>query len=886
MLPAVSDTPMDESRPGSLPEVLAQEYEALRAGSSYASASLAELYQKVHQQPEPFSALCISGGGIRSATFALGALQGLADYGILGAFDYMSTVSGGGYIGSWLTAWSQREGGLDHVLPKLRTDAPKPKPPAPDPIQHLRDFNNYLTPKLGFLSADTWTIVATVTRNMLLNWLVLTPLLLFALAMPRISLALVTARNRFGLNPPEWWVLLSVLALLLLYGLGSLAIFNAVRYLPGIGNRPHTQGDFLLYVLTPLVLSNILHCAHFHWWWVDTSEGLPSLWHEVRQGLIESYTGWLAYLVVTGFQDLRRALRMLFGPLSLAMFLLGIGMGVSSWSLFSKIYPATSITFADFVALGPPLLLVGFSIAGALFIGLTSRVLQDSDREWMGRAGAWLSLVILVWAGVFSLVLILPEYLFQAQAWLKSLSVTVGGLSGWIVARMGYSGKTQASPDDASESSRKAELVLKAAPPVFLVLFFAGLACFTDLCLSKTGLVSIPWWSHTEIVENSTLLANVLVAGAFLAVALVLARYININLFSIHAMYRNRLIRAYLGASNPTRKASAFTGFAPDDNLQMCKLQPSWKPFHVLNLTLNLVAGERLAWQQRKAEAFSVSPLACGSADLGYRSSSGYAGGMTLGTAMAISGAAASPNMGYHSSPVVGFIMTLFNARLGAWLGNPGASGAKTWRQRGPQSATRSLIREAFGLTNDRSDYVYLSDGGHFENLGLYEMVRRRCHSIVVLDSGADPSLTYEDLGNALRKIRIDMNIPVDFIEECCAPLRKRQKRCALARIRYSAADGACPDGWLLYVKPIFLGDEPPDVQSYHSAHPAFPHESTGDQWFDESQTESYRMLGWLSIREICASLGGTGLEDLRKAAESYIRTGQDARSTESSPDV
>src|SRR5438270_2006544 len=156
------------------------------------------------------SALCISGGGIRSATFALGALQGLAELGILENFDYLSTVSGGGYIGSWLTAWKERWKGLTTpkklgdksttVVAQLQPFALPPPEEHPDPIQHLREFNNYLSPKLGLFSADTWTLVATVARNMFLNWLVLIPLLAFALMLPRIVLSLAMMGETYG-----WW---------------------------------------------------------------------------------------------------------------------------------------------------------------------------------------------------------------------------------------------------------------------------------------------------------------------------------------------------------------------------------------------------------------------------------------------------------------------------------------------------------------------------------------------------------------------------------------------------------------------------------------------------------------------------------------------------------
>ena len=132
---------------------------------------------------------------------------------------------------------------------------------------------------------------------------------------------------------------------------------------------------------------------------------------------------------------------------------------------------------------------------------------------------------------------------------------------------------------------------------------------------------------------------------------------------------------------------------------------------HVVNVALNLVAGHNLAWQERKAETFTVSPLHSGSYHLGYRSSRTYGGpveGISLGTAITISGAAASPNMGYHSSPLLGLVMMFFNARLGWWLGNPGVHGQRTYEQAFPQPSIKPMLAEAFGLTDDTSQHVYL----------------------------------------------------------------------------------------------------------------------------------------------------------------------------------
>jgi hypothetical protein len=295
-------------------------------------------------------------------------------------------------------------------------------------------------------------------------------------------------------------------------------------------------------------------------------------------------------------------------------------------------------------------------------------------------------------------------------------------------------------------------------------------------------------------------------------------------------------------------------------------------------MTLNLVKGENLAWQERKAESFTTSPLHAGSYRLGYRKSHLYGGmkgldggdGISLGTAVAISGAAASPNAGYHSSPVVTFLMALFNVRLGWWLGNPGPAGASTFRKRGPTFAVRPLIEETFGLTTDANPYVYLSDGGHFDNLGFYEMVLRRCHVIVVSDAGCDPKCELDDLGGAVRKVRADFGVPIEFTTGFHIYARGNRvgRRCAVGIIRYSAVDGGDPkqqDGVLIYLKPCFYNaNEPMDVVNYASVNQAFPHESTSDQWFSESQFESYRMLGLHTVNEICGGpRQGMTLENL-----------------------
>src|SRR6202012_4213846 len=162
--------------------------------------------------------------------------------------------------------------------------------------------------------------------------------------------------------------------------------------------------------------------------------------------------------------------------------------------------------------------------------------------------------------------------------------------------------------------------------------------------------------------------------------------------------------------------------------------------------------------------SFTMSRLYCGNPYVRYRRTATYGGrdkgGLSLGTAMAISGAAVSPNQGYNSSPLIGFLLMLFNVRLGWWLGSPKTAAATL---EGPRLSLSPALRELTGDTTDDSQWIYLSDGGHFENLGLYEMIRRRCRMIVVSDAGCDPNFNFEDLGNAVRKIYLDFGVSINF---------------------------------------------------------------------------------------------------------------------------
>jgi hypothetical protein len=261
------------------------------------------------------------------------------------------------------------------------------------------------------------------------------------------------------------------------------------------------------------------------------------------------------------------------------------------------------------------------------------------------------------------------------------------------------------------------------------------------------------------------------------------------------------------------------------------------------------------------------TPRYCGSGatpDLGFRDTKDYARGIRLGWAMTVSGAAVSPNAGYSTMPGLALLMTLFNLRLGAWSGHPGKAGDKTYQLRGPHNALLPLSSEALALTDDQARYVYLSDGGHFDNLGVYEMLRRRCRFIVISDATCDPDYVYADLGSVVRKAAIDFGIRITFRHLDMARRGETAVKgaySAFADIDYpeTRPDGTRQNGYLLYIKSYFGGlEEPADVRAYALANPAFPHDTTLNQFFGEAQFESYRVLGSYTVMELGRQAGFT----------------------------
>jgi hypothetical protein len=853
------------------------------------------LYRELNKRDH--AALCLSGGGIRSGSFALGLMQGLAGLpspGIasyLGQFDYLSTVSGGGYIGGWFSAWIMRaknarnQGVADEVLRTLADQsAAKDEAPA---IENLRINSNYLTPKVGAMSADAWADVAMYLRNLILNWFVMVPVVvLLVLAAKGYSLlpAYLATKDLSSLGIGT--IILSGAFVTVLF----LSYQTSGRPTQGISNR--SQSWFLFCDLTPVTLASVvLVCLFspneiFKWFagrFSSTDESIVPLYAAagaIGAGLYA--LSWLFAAIWRGHANAydkglgkvsdpmaRDFVDFLAWSVAGALFGLFLVVGLKTlWITTNATENALSLRVVLMIVFGPPWLLLSHLIAEMLFVGVISfEKTSDNDREWLARSAGWYGIVIVGWTAFFGLVLLgtyLSEDLAKTAAkWLGP----IGGISGLISLILGKTPLTAINTADRKQDAKSLSLdtILNVTVPVFA----ASLLVATSAALDRL-LFSKQFWP-TEVLDDPGNVKSLFWGATVVTVLLTLIapRFVNINRFSLHALYRNRIVRAFLGASRaPDRPMrNLFTDFDDHDNPHMSELwqrgtEPQaddWRPFHIVNMTLNVVSSKNLAWQERKAESFIVSALHSGSGSKTFDGPGAYQrteqygdsdGGISLGTAVAISGAAASPQMGYHSSPALAFLMSLFNVRLGWWLPNPGRAGAGYYRADGPKYALRPLLSEMFGLTTDTRSFVYLSDGGHFENLALYEMVRRRCRYIVVSDAGCDPYYSFEDLGNALRKIKIDLRVDIEFFQLDRVRMRpqeniKQQYHC-VGIIKYDDADGGdAKNGILLYIKPGLTLLEPPDIISYANAHPSFPHEPTSDQWFTESQFESYRHLGF-----------------------------------------
>ncbi len=919
--------------------------------------------------------LAFSGGGIRSATFNLGVIQRLAKLRLLHRVDYLSTVSGGGYIGGWLSTWVHRHqdgilGVEDCLGDGKRCGEGSSRLPEPRQVRWLREFSNYLTPRVGAFSTDTLSGVATYLRNLLLNQTMLVAFGASLLILPWLMVALLPHFSKGWIEGG-----LALAAALLLAG-SMLAGYETLRADLGLNDNDITEKVKLeerkkaaaairlakrryriLFICfaAAAVFAGVLityNPSTLGAWWSASFGGAYG---------VGTLAGWLLgwRLGVRRQNDSNRDVHArklkIFFPWGALFAALGLGVMLYLWA---RLVGDSSGPFASAlpaIFLGPLVVLGIILFTITLHLGLAGRRVRESGRELWSTHGAHQMRFGVIWAAFAGASLFGPLSLMLVSNWIAAL----GGAT-WILTTIAGVVAGSGSTTGGRGGSKISELAARIAPYVFVVgvLLIVSYGVYRAMwwqwsveTVSPRDAICQPVPGHpvyeinlkaesgvTEgrlyepepaafeclpcyLAESASLARGhwselVGVTLGLLAIALLLSWRVDINVFGFHMFYRNRIERCYMGASNLTRRPHPLTGLDPTDAPKLMdlvlamggdgcsetelpaqppsstttgiairakelvhglagyilgkrntvtpitplpaeRLRSVQRPFPIINTALNITSSRNLAWQERKAASFTFTPMHCGYEIQEpdgktlpcFRPTADYVrdddGWISLGVPITISGAAASPNAGYHTSAATAFLMTVFNVRLGWWLQNPRYE--DRWRRAGPKLALPLFIQELFGMTTDQSDYVYLSDGGHFENLGIYELVRRRCRYIIASDAGCDPKCSFEDLGNAVRKVQIDLGIDIDIDPRAIRPdpsTGRSRFHCAVGRIHYERVDKGAPPGFLLYVKCSLASDAPADILQYAADHPDFPHETTADQWYSESQFESYRKLG------------------------------------------
>ena len=701
--------------------------------------------------PVDVTGLALSGGGIRSAAFCLGVLQAIdSDIGIE-KIDYLSTVSGGGYIGLSLSTGMNAIGGVKgtHRFPFTTGKNDRSDNVA---VGHLRNYSKYLIPD-GF--NDVISGITVALRGVSTN-----------IAMVLAAILMVSAFTLYA-NP-----------------------------------------DLLL--AKPDTVSSTTWFEYFPWTKICIAAGIAiqvvwAIWRSIKGGGAE-FVGnfynfsrlWLVLAALIAFCELQ--------PFALKSL---DGGSASGWlgklTSFISYIPQFLAPFAAIVAFGSKY--------------LNDTIKSKESQKGLGAISAWL---------ISKAVLALAALALPITIWVVYLELTLQGYA-----------KYENWPNwlrTSIEATTSPQMVahFKIVDPPYSSICVYGLAGFLLFAVCYVFLTP--------------------------------------NANSLHRLYRDRLSKAFLFDPKSVAKRNLNDNDPVDppslDSQKLSELYNCFTPVHLSNAALNIQGSKFANRRGRDADFFFFSQDYSGSSATGFISTAALETAvpdLDIATIMAISGAAASSNMG--SSSLKGFAPTLalLNIRLGYWMKNPKlltvANNRVTpaGRAKVMVSLTPYLLLEMTSSLKTDSDQIYLTDGGHIENLGLYELLRRRCKRIIVVDAEADPNLTFSSLIKVERHARIDLGIRIELpwkaihdasvaIDGVFADNEKptndpaaKHPHVAIGTIDYGSGE----KGILVYIKSSLTGDENDYVLDYKKRYSAFPHETTSDQFFSEEQFEVYRSLGF-----------------------------------------
>ena len=761
--------------------------------------------------------LALSGGGICSAAFSLGVLQAINHNNALRNIDYLSTVSGGGYIGCALTATMTRTDGefVFGNAPVEKGQQAASEIADTPAVGHLRNYSNYLIPAGA---RDALTGVAIVLRGLVANVAsVLAPVLLLAAA------TVATNPKRSLLGCPDilgfdlcgfFWV--DFFAFSLIAGLTGLALYFLWALYRSVVLQHRSLAEFrtnlpalaAAYLIIALVIFVFDLQSFFLRGMFDLADANISP--------DEATFDWLAGSVKT--------LAAVFAPIAAVVTFFRQQMG--------DVLKASS---AD--------------------ANLTTRILAALSKLGFWVAGA--ALPFAIW--VVYLYLSYWGIINDGREWYEDKPPPA--VSQTVCARVPPAPDAQPS----IAGLHTPHWMLTAATE----LTYAGFCpLFRRPALWAAEHRGVKWfaWFYVRALERPMVLLY-----AFSGLALIfLVLMLRPNANSLHRLYRDRLSKAFLFDPHPPdaptakrNEASIDQGrdFAQLDDMPVSSISVRHAPYHLINAALNIQGSDFANRRGRNADFFVFSPCHVGSAATGYAPTAALeqkAKGLDLATAMAISGAAASSNMGSKSIRPLRPTLALLNIRLGYWLKNP-----RYISEHEPRwSALRDrfglfLLSEILGRLYENSNNVYLTDGSHIESLGVYELLKRRCKLIVVSDAEADIAMRFPSFITLQRYARIDLGVriemPWDDIRKTTAAwmgLHNKDQDTAVPSQGPHAAVGSIDYGegrfgTILYLKASLSGDENDYIRDYARRFPMFPHETTGDQFFSEEQFEVYRALGF-----------------------------------------
>jgi hypothetical protein len=815
-------------------------------------------------------ALCLSGGGIRSATFCLGVLQGMArtpapgspttgdsDHSdwhssLLPQFDCLSTVSGGGYVGGFFSALfvkgrlsgnkSEKDKDAAERAYRVLLDEPPERMhtttvydstrPGHAALAWLRDNGRYLAPTgsgdmiyAGAVALRNWLATHYVVATVSLLVLALALLLRLALTFVPGFVALETLFCRDCGDLVRWsssWYLAGALLLLVSVPFGIGFWFTHPAQKETVASKPKA---FTTASVTAMILGVLLSAAGY-WAWHSTVPPTPT---------------WSKTLLVGGGLTL---------------------LGVAYFVLVKWLTEPATIT---------------------------------AHRVEMTQA---LSMSLMLVLGIAGLATAETVALTAALWWEQRHLLPAGSIVAvavWLIRFVAQ--RVEAKQPGMAQKAKVPLSMLAGVLGVALWLLVAGLLALLLLWIVSDG---SPDYGAVFMPEGA--LASLPVAAWALLVVLAIAWLSGqfpgfLNLSTLQGLYSARLTRAYLGASNYERfreasgRKHSVAEPVPHDNVEVDELYANTlAPIHFVNVCVNQTAGPdgQLVQRDRKGKPFMLAPHGFYIDGVAYRLPDSMRGSselharLTLGEWIGVSGAAFTTGLGRSTSLGTSLLLGFANMRLGRWW----ASGAQDKAALRRSIARRIFKTQTYLLDEIRAvfhgtrlPYQYLSDGGHFENTAAYEMLRpeRRVKLLVVCDCGADPDYGFDDLANLIRLARIDHSVeirvntevtqhsslqrvfatPAAFIRKPTGELPVPSDHCAVlldvfGRDSRKEANGSnVLVARIILLKPVMIAGVETDVLNYHVQHPAFPQEPTGDQFFDEAQWESYRKLGLEVARRV-----------------------------------